>query len=151
MNKKYITLGILALVIVTAGATAYAMNKNSWQEDAVLGTSEIKIPTTHYVDLTDDKAVPAELLIKIGEYVQFDSKDGKTHNISSGKGNDYGNTHEHTATSSKMSGDQIESGPFGADEGFKVFFARTGTYYFHDHMDADITITVAVYDPSKKE
>ncbi len=95
----------------------------------------------YYVALQGNGAVPSEVLIKTGESVEFDSKDGKMHNIASGKGNDYHADHDHESVSG------VESGVFAPDEGYKVKFSTPGVYYFHDHLDPSIAITVAVYDP----
>ncbi len=100
-----------------------------------------KQPVIHHVALTDKGADPADLLITVGEYVEFDSKDGKVHDIAIGAGDGDGEHHDHTATG-------LESGDFKADEGYRVQFNKIGSYYFHDHRRPSLTISVAVYQPS---
>jgi plastocyanin len=87
--------------------------------------------------LRDSKAVPDTVTVKVGQTVQFNSADGKSHDIASGPG---GHEHEHTAG--------IRSGKFSADEGWKVTFSKPGTYYFHDHLNPEISILVVAYNPS---
>ncbi len=141
-NKKKIIGGFLVVVLIGIG---FALGATRSQTNAEVQTVAVedRVNTTeniYYVALNEKNAIPAELLIKRGEFVQFNSNDGKSHDISTGKGNDYGREHDHEGTT--------QSGPFGADEGYKVQFNLIGTYYFHDHNNPDITITVAVYDPN---
>lgn len=84
----------------------------------------------------EDKAEPDTLTVKVGEYVQFNSNDGKKHSLSLGKG---GEVHEHNGP--------FSSGEFKADEAWRVQFKEPGTYYFHDHFDPAINILLVVYDP----
>ncbi len=96
------------------------------------------------VALKNDKAVPDAVAIKVGEYVQFNSKDGKSHEIASGTGDGYGNAHGHDQSG-------VDSGVFGADEAYKLQFKKTGTYEFHDNKNPKIFVTVIVYKPDTKE
>lgn len=90
------------------------------------------------VSLLADKASPETLTISVGSYVQFNSADGKSHNLSVGKG---GEDHDH--------GGKFSSGEFKADEGWRVQFNEEGTYFFHDHLNPKINILVVVYTPGK--
>jgi plastocyanin len=86
---------------------------------------------------------PNELAIKVGEYVQFNSADGKKHNLAEGDGaqNHAGNHdtdhHDHVGG--------LVSGEFGADEAWRVQFKKTGTYRLHDHYNPHQTILIVVY------
>lgn len=142
MNNKNIII-VASLFFILASATfVLAQSKN--QLINFEAKNEIAISTVHYVGLHADHAEPKEILVKVGDLVQFDSKDGKTHNIASGKGNDYGKAHEHMGVVG------IESGEFGADEGYRVQFKEVGSFFFHDHLSPNITVSVIVYDSTKK-
>lgn len=90
------------------------------------------------VALTENGAQPAELSVPAGSFVQFNSADGKSHNISLGKG---GEEHDH--------GGLFYSGEFGPDEAWRVQFEREGSFFFHDHQNPDINVLVVVYTPGK--
>jgi plastocyanin len=146
MNKNYFIVGCLLAGIIILAAALSVTYKGTKKAKATTETAVAATSTevVNHIALKDGKATPADLLIKVGEFVEFDSKDGKPHDIASGKGNDYGNHHDHTV------GDGIESGAFAADEGYKVQFTKVGIYYFHDHLSPSIAISVAVYDPTQK-
>lgn len=90
------------------------------------------------VKLLTEGASPDSVAIEVGQFIQFNSEDGNSHNLSLGKG---GHDHEH-------SGDYY-SGEFGADEGWRVQFKEEGTYFFHDHLNPNINVLVVVYTPGK--
>jgi plastocyanin len=102
----------------------------------------------HTVNLLADRADPTAIAVLKGEYVQFNSKDGKTHNIGQGSGDDPvhqqlgQDVHAHNYN-------EKESGNFGADEGYRVQFNEVGTYAFHDHLNPKISVTVIVYEKKK--
>lgn len=91
------------------------------------------------VALTKDGASPNAIAVATGSYVQFNSADGKSHNLSIGKG---GDAHEHTG--------KFYSGEFQADEGWRVQFNEEGSFTFHDHFNPKINIVVVVYTPGKE-
>jgi hypothetical protein len=99
-------------------------------------------PIIHMVSLYKDRSVPDEVVVKVGEYIQFNSKDGGHHSIAEGMGTDDHHMHDHNNFGSK-------SGTFGADEAYKVVFNKIGAYYFHDHLNPTSITTVLVYDPTK--
>ena len=94
------------------------------------------------VYLENDHASPDVATVKVGDYVQFSSADGKTHNLGLGAGD------AHHDGSHKHDGNYV-SGDFKADEAWKVQFKKTGTYELHDHYRPDIRVTVIVYDPNR--
>ncbi len=104
--------------------------------------------TSHIVKLQSDRAEPSAIAITRGDYVQFNSADGRTHNIGQGRGDDQVHVaagldeHDHA-------GDGKESGDFGPDEGYRVQFNQVGTYDFHDHLNPTISVTVIVYEAKK--
>lgn len=91
------------------------------------------------VALTKDGASPNALAVPVGSYVQFNSADGKAHNLSVGKG---GHDHDHTG--------KFYSGEFQADEGWRVQFTDEGSFAFHDHLNPQINVVVVVYAPGKE-
>ncbi len=130
--KKYALVAIIVLLTIVAGsALFFASHRKASIENSV-----------HTVSLLKDHAEPAELLIKAGDTVQFNSKDGLRHNLGAGTGNSVAN-HQHDD-------DAFESGQFGSDEAYRARFSTIGVYYLHDHLHPDITVTVAVYDPKAK-
>lgn len=90
------------------------------------------------VALTENGANPNSIAVATGSYVQFNSADGKTHNLSIGGG---GHEHEHTG--------KFYSGEFKADEAWRVQFNDEGTFKFHDHFNPNINVIVVVYTPGK--
>ncbi len=136
-KKKYIFIGIL----IISTLFLFIFIKRSTNKTSILNNNSIDL--IHHVSLYKTQASPSDILIKKGEFVEFDSKDGGTHIIASGKGNDYDEQHEHIGTG-------IESQVFGSDEGYRVQFNEIGTYFFHDHLNPAIAVTVAVYDPTIK-
>ncbi len=90
------------------------------------------------VSLYSDKASPNTLAVAVGGYVQFNSKDGKTHDLSLGAG---GEEHQHVG--------KFQSGEFKGDEGWRVQFKDEGTFTFHDHYNPKVNIVVIVYTPGK--
>lgn len=95
----------------------------------------------HYISLLADKIEPNAIIIKVGEVVQFNTKDGRIHNIAQGAGAGLGSKHDHTEGG-------LESGNFNADEGYRVSFKKVGTYEFHDHDNPKLFVTIVVYKNS---
>lgn len=103
------------------------------------------------VALTPQGMEPNELAVKTGDYVQFNSADGKKHNISLGEGaggtedpdhSPHAGKHEHRAS--------LSSGDFAADEAWRIQFKEPGTFELHDHYNPDLNILIIVYEDSKK-
>ncbi len=141
MNSKKLVLPIVGALLALALWGSYVLLHTGLAKAAVSQVPAPAAPAVHEVSLFADHAEPTQLLINVGESVQFNSKDGNSHNIDSGAGNAYGETHDHAA-------EGIASGEFGPDEGYRVEFKKVGAYFFHDHDHPNITISVAVYDPA---
>lgn len=124
---------IAFFVILTLGAFAASYTINN-SPKAAAGS----VCTGNCVALNKDKAVPDTLTITPGEYVQFNSADGRSHSLSIGAG---GDEHSHTGS--------FSSGTFKADEGWRVQFKDEGSFLFHDHMNPKINVLVVVYTPGK--
>lgn len=128
-NKNTLVIILIAAIFSLAAAFGFLINsKQPTKEKQVV----------HSVALNADRAVPDILSIKLGEIVVFNSRDGQSHNIAQGKGNDFKRAHDHPEGS-------IESGRFAADEGYRVELKKTGTYNFHDHLNPNIYVTIVVY------
>lgn len=125
-----VKVGIVAVVVAVAGfvVTSQVIGRRSAPTVAASGIQ---------VKLGPNKAMPDTITVKVGETVQFNSADGKKHDISIGQG---GHEHEHTSA--------YQSGEFGADEAWRVQFKEPGTYSFHDHYNPEINILVVAYEPS---
>jgi len=137
LEKKnlFIVIGLIALI--TLGIMFYLKNnKNVNSTSNIIDTQAL----IHEVSLINDKAVPNELVIKLGDKVQFNTKDDKKHVISQGKGNDYSEHHNHVEV-----GTTSDSGIFGKDEAYLLNINKTGTYYFHDDLNPNIFISILVY------
>jgi plastocyanin len=91
------------------------------------------------IDITKDGMKPGEVAVKAGSFVQFNARDGKTHNLSLGKG---GEAHDHSGP--------FHSGDFKKDEAWRVQFKQEGSYYFHDHYDPSLSVLVVVYKAGKE-
>ena len=108
----------------------------------------------HQVSLTKDQTEPVDLLINVGDYVQFNSKDGSEHQIIQGKPTaDHGHDEYADAVHGEAHGDSVsplDSGVIKADEGYLVQFKDIGKLEFHDNFNHDYAITVIVYDKDKK-
>lgn len=120
--------GIVGFGAVYGFSSAYMDTKSASQDDC----------KDTCVALRKDGANPNSIAVALDSYVQFNSADGKSHNLSIGKG---GDEHEHTG--------KYYSGEFQADEAWRVQFKEEGTYTFHDHLNPKINIVVIVYQPGK--
>jgi plastocyanin len=126
------------ILLSTFGLAAFIGSGVVWLNTAKAKT--LPAPGVH-VSLANDTATPSVVSVKVGESVQFDSKDGLSHNLAQGEGNENGEDHDHTAGG-------LESGIFSSSEGYKVQFSKAGTYNFHDHLHPNIVVTVIAYTPS---
>ncbi|MBW3538137.1 hypothetical protein KY386_01430 [Candidatus Parcubacteria bacterium] len=133
--KRWLPAGLV--LIIFAGLAFGAATSYSRERGQAPGG------TVHQVALLADHAEPTALIVKLGESVQFNSRDGKPHNIGQGGGNENGKDHEHPRG-------VLESGRFGADEAYRLRFGQTGSYDFHDHLNPHIFVTVVVYDPERR-
>lgn len=148
--SKYVKKPLLLLAvgfIVVVGAAfviTYELSSSSDKppvsSTSPLGTKE----NPHEVALTSDNQEPIDLVVKTGEYVQFNSKDGKEHQIVNGSSSE-----QHGATSTGHEGSELSTGIIKSDEGYLLQFNEVGKFDFHDNYNHHYTISVLVYDPSK--
>ncbi|GAC1371158.1 MAG: hypothetical protein NVSMB39_4670 [Candidatus Saccharimonadales bacterium] len=138
MNRRRRNILTVAAVFAVTAGLGYVVARAS-QHQAKAAAPD------HIINLLSDRADPSAMAVIRGDYVQFDAKDGKTHNIGQGSGDDQVHqqlgqaVHEHDYTAK-------ESGAFGPDEGYRVQFNKTGTYAFHDHLNPKISVTIVVYE-----
>ena len=151
--RKFLAIGWLQLVLVAILATGMGfavVQATSGSGKRVENSSCDGI----CVALRSDGMDPSELAVKVGQFVQFNSADGKSHNISQGKGADEGSAANHEDTDTDHGAHdsphdhvgEYASGDFGADEAWRVQFNQIGTFRLHDHYNPDLNILVVVYD-----
>ncbi len=150
-----VVIGGLIAAVASFGVI-YGLRSNSTifgtveQVTSALGSKQ----NPHEVALTGDSTKPVDILINVGDYVQFNSKDGKEHQIIQGKPTvDHGHEELADAIHGEDHGttfSPLDSGVIEADEGYLVQFNSVGKYDFHDNYNHDYAITVIVYDKDKK-
>jgi plastocyanin len=146
LSKKRLALFAVCFLVASSVAFAISFKLSSKQAKpvATTGLAQGTKENPYNIDLKKENKDPIDLLIKTGEYVQFNSKDGGEHQIIQGAST---NT-EHGATLHVPS--PLDSGVIKADEGYLLQFSKTGKYEFHDNYDHKYTITIIAYDPNKK-
>lgn len=162
------TAGIVLIAVVALGvgfAASYTLAQKSKTSSPTQAASQLPAgqlaskngKPVYEVQLRKGTKQPVDLLLATGSYVQFNSKDDGEHQIIQGKNTntEHGNTAP--ASNDHMTGDSrpeeakvLDSGVFKGDEGYLLQFKNPGKYEFHDNYDHGYTITVLVYDPSKK-
>lgn len=139
--SKLATWQLLVLTVVVAGLLSFgsAFAFSALHKKGSDGPKKCSVSTC--VSLYGDKASPDTITVKLHSYVQFNSADSKSHDLSLG-GGDSGK-HSHNAGS-------FESGVFKADEAWKVQFNEEGTYSFTDSLNPKVQVLVVVYTPDKQ-
>lgn len=129
-NKKL--LFILFILAVLVGGTSPFLIQ-AYTKSPMVESNTVR------VSLANNKAIPDVVTVMVGDYVQFNTEDNKSHNIGQGRGDELEelSSHDHEENS-------IESGIFSKDEGYKIQFKKTGVYHFHDHLNPHIFVTVIV-------
>ena len=134
-RKQFVTL---AAVLLVASLVSFLAIFTLSTRDKDSRTSSQSTCQGTCVSLYEDRASPDTLAVSVGSFVQFNSKDGKTHDLSLGGG---GNEHQHKG--------KFQSGEFKGDEGWRVQFNEEGTYTFHDHYNPKVNVVLVVYTPGK--
>lgn len=142
-TKSFILFPALAIGAVAVGFTGVQAVSNS-------NNRNVSDCRGICVALTPEGMEPHELAVKVGEFVQFNSADGKQHNISPGEGSGDSHEHEPHNATHKHSGNYT-SGDFGADEAWRVQFNQPGTYQLHDHYNPKLNILIVVYESMGEE
>lgn len=130
---------IMTAIAIVAASVSFGVTY-SGRPQTVAATGDVI-----QVELSGNHANPAVVSVEKGQYVQFNAKDGKMHDIGQGRGesvthpthSDVGHEHVYEAK---------QSGVFGGDEAYKLQFKETGTFTFHDHLNPTISIVVVVYE-----
>ena len=144
--NKYILPGF----VIIAGIIGYT----SMHAYAAKPAGQPSMCSETCVSITHNGFSQSEIAIKVGEYIEFKSADGGTHDLALGEGAEHGAHDEHTSaghTEDEYTHDHIEgtnSGEFGPDEAWKVQFKKAGSYIIHDHMNPESTILVVAYEPN---
>lgn len=136
---------LLASIAVLAGVVGFIGMRTQQSKPAAAASCQ-----GICVALTAEGMNPDTLAIKVGEFVQFNTADGQTHNISLGAGDDGHEDKDHAAHDAPHEhvGD-YSSGEFGKGEAWKVQFKKTGTFHLHDHHHPNLQILVVVYQPGE--
>lgn len=157
--SPFVAAGLVAAMISfasvyavqTSGNQAASNNVATQADDrSKLGSKE----NPHLVSLTKDQTEPVDLLIDVGDYVQFNSSDGSVHQLIQGKPTaDHGHDEYADAVHGEAHGatdSPLDSGIIKADEGYLLQLNKVGKYDFHDNYNHNYAITVIVYDKDKK-
>ncbi len=139
-KNKIFTIVLFASVAISA--TIITLYSGS-TFGASIPPEKVTSSNNHMVALLKDKADPEIVLAKVGDYVQFNAKDGKEHNLSQGSGNAVDENHAHAEKG-------LESGVFKGDEAYKIQFKKVGIYAFHDHFNPNTYIRVIVDDKNER-
>lgn len=130
----------VAVVVIAAMAFSGGLAVSQRNQKAASGPIQTQCDGT-CVAVYDGYASPDTLAVKNGEFVQFNSADGKRHNLTIGGGDD---TH-HSANVVE----EFTSGDFEGDEGWRVQFKKDGAYSFKDKYNSGTRINVIVYTEGK--
>lgn len=134
---------IMTAIIIAAASISFGLTYSK-QPNTVAATGNVV-----QVDLLGDHAEPSVVSVEKGQYVQFNTKDNKRHDIGQGRGESV--THPtHSDVGHEHAFEAKQSGVFGGDEAYKVQFKETGTFTFHDHLNPTISIVVVVYEPDSQ-
>ncbi len=140
--NKFLVVAIFAVFSIAGfvGVQA-ATNSSSTKSNASISSESSNCAVDVCVALTETGALPSTITVIVGQTVQFNSADGKSHNLTTEK-EEAGSLHEDHG-----SGIVFTSGEFGADEAWRVQFKDKGTYDFRDTENSDISILVVAYEP----
>lgn len=132
--KKFVKAGVLMAAAVVGFAIAFAFVPNNKPSPSKpLTNSDIQ-----HVSLLTTGASPSEVYVKLGKSVEFDSKDGKSHNLQLAPPQ-----HSHSTSNDTT----YRSGTFKADEAWKATFNEVDSYTFEDTLNPKVSILVVAYKP----
>jgi plastocyanin len=143
LKSKLFFILFIGLISVSFGLTGSRYVQSLAAEDKA---APVHCPDV-CVALTQDGMHPDELAVKVGDTVQFNSADGRVHNLAAGDGA-HGHEQADSASDHQHIGGYL-SGEFGADEAWRVRFDKSGTYLLHDHYDPNLKILIVVYEDRK--
>jgi plastocyanin len=146
LNIQTLLLAGLAFLVMAGIAYGAVYNlasspKNASNASATTLGSKDK---PHEISLSKAQEEPIDLVVKAGDYVQFNSKDGNEHQIVIGPAKQ-----EHGATAPNHEASELSSGIIKKDEGYLLPLPNTGKFEFHDNYNHNYTITILVYAPAQ--
>lgn len=127
----------LATIFIVASAVAFGVTYTVGHQRHSQGLRAV------HVGLKNDTADPSVVSVKIGQYVQFDSRDGQSHSLTQGTTAAAGAVAHHAANGN------ASSGVFKANEAWQAQFKKAGTYSFYDELNPKIQVTVVAYQSKK--
>lgn len=134
-HKKFVVFCFSVFVVSTL--LTILVYFNSAEREQFVREADGTTFAIHHIMITTDHLVPDALSIHVGEYVQFNTTDDRTHEIGLGEGKEYDEDHDHIEP-------EFESPEFGANDAYRVKFSQPGVYDFHDHLHPELFITVIV-------
>ena len=136
---------ILAAVGIALFAISTLLTVRMYSQDSQDNTRELFVvsadgsrTTIHHIELQSQQMVPDALSIRAGEYIQFNPADNREHKVGLGGGDEYDADHEHTDA-------DFASDTFGGGNAYRVQIKEKGVYEFHDHLHAELFVTVVAY------
>lgn len=130
MKKKTLLFVIPLFAIAVVFGSALRIGRQS--------QSQSQSQSLYRIALLPDRAEPNILIVTVGEFVDFASRDNRSHNLIIEKNAHEDGNHDHR---------QQESGAFGADEAYRVEFNQPGTWKFSDKSNPNVAATVIAYVP----
>lgn len=129
MNREDIRTFAAFLLLALAGAGTFLLS--GWIEGGASNAANafLSASTVHEVSLYADKAVPAELSVRVGDEVLFVVEEG-FHNIAEER------TNRRDA--------RLESGQLDPSTSYSLRFNSSGDFYLYDRQNLDIRITIRV-------
>ncbi len=135
-RHKIFTLFCFAVFVLSTLLTGLVYWNTNQHEQFVLESDGTKV-LIHHIMITAEHMAPDALSIHVGEYVQFNTSDGRTHEVGLGKGDEYSEDHDHVDP-------EFESSEFGSGDAYRVKFSKPGVYDFHDHDHPELFATIIV-------
>lgn len=130
---------VVAAVLVLVGSFAFAYHIAGSTNASQATAAQSRCPVDACISLDSTSAEPQTITVKTGSYVQFNTADGKKHNLflaHSGVQH-----HDHS---------RYESGDFGSGEAWKVQIREDGSYSFADKYHQSVKVSIVAYTPGKE-
>lgn len=135
IKTNKLIVGALILILMVSFGSMYAYGS---QKSKSANRQASSCEAANCVSLNKEAASPETLTVKTDDFVQFNSTDGKKHNISLVHSGAQHDDESH-----------YDSGDFAGDEAWKVQFKKDGAYSFQDKYNEKINVSVVVYTPGK--
>lgn len=144
-----VAFAVMFLIGIAGGFLAVTQDTGSTQASA-------QSCEGYCVDLTEEAAYPVSVAVPVGEYVQFNTKDDKVHNLIVNAAADAHGGEAHGGAHSDDTADKdhhdvpegaLQSDHFGRNEAWRVQFKQAGTFRITDIHNENIDIVVVAYTP----